>query len=170
MWLLQYTCLTLKKTLVIGNSLAPQEWMALLSWRRSQIENDLYIQMNLFSQILIVFLVLFHWHSPLCMTLLRISRHHSGEPKYQLKKGTEQLEIKDIWKKIFWMYFCVCPTDITVLKIFPLSFSFHCPFIRSSLTFFFFFSLCILKFQSTWAVLWCIPHYNILIFSSFVPL
>lgn len=77
------------------------------------------------------------------MTLLRIhvQRAHQSEQKfqvschqkYQLKKDTEQLEVREE----FIMYFCVCLMDITVLKIFPrLSFNFFIKLFFLYLTFF----------------------------------
>lgn len=77
------------------------------------------------------------------MTLLRIhvQRAHQSEQKfqvschqkYQLKKDTEQLEVREE----FIMYFCVCLMDITVLKIFPrLSFNFFIKHFFLYLTFF----------------------------------
>lgn len=109
-------------------SLAPQEWISLLSWCISQIENDLCIQ-NIWIYFLYhnSILLLFLWHSPIecnpfawpCWgftykCLLSLKFQVSYHQRSQVEKGhTEQLEIR------FMMYFCFCPTDIAVLNIFP---------------------------------------------------
>lgn len=145
----------LKRKCVIDNSLAPQEWIASLSWRISQIENDLCMQ-NIWIYFLYhnSILLLFLRHSPIeCtprvhVTLLRIevqkcllspSRSFKScvirSPSWKRATGNQ--------RKQLMCTFVFCPTDITVSKIFPRLY-FHFP---SQIFFVSFFLSCFLSLK-----------------------
>lgn len=95
----------------------------------------------------------------LCMTLLRIYVQIPPQPeqKFQVSLSPQvpvgkKKRIQRDWKirEELMMYFCVCPTDIRVLNIFP-----HLSFHFSFRNYFFCISLSFLslKSQATWAVL-----------------
>ena len=75
--------------------------------------------------------------NPLCMTLSRIYVQIPPQPEQkfqvslspQVPVGKKKKRIQRDWKirEELMTYFCVCPTDIRVLNIFP-RLSFHFPF------------------------------------------
>lgn len=163
----------LKRKCVIDNSLAPQEWIASLSWRISQIENDLCMQ-NIWIYFLYhnSILLLFLRHSPIECTPPPLawpswglmSRNASSaraevsslvSSEVPVEKG--QLEIRE---KQLWCTFVFCPTDITVSKIFPHLY-FHFP----SQTFFVsFFLSCFLSLKLHGPSCDIILHHHLIIF------
>lgn len=109
---------TLKRQRVIDNSLAPQEWIASLSWLKSQIENDLCMQ-NIWIYFLYhnSILLLFLWHSPIECTPPLLDPVEDWRPeippqpeqKFQVSRHQKSQLKKGNWKseKTIMMYFCV---------------------------------------------------------------
>lgn len=166
----------LNRKYVVDKSLAPQEWIALLSWCISQIANDLCIQ-NIWIYFLYhnSILLLFLWHSPvecnpLCTTLLRIvnykyllSLSRSVTRSLPVEKGHRatgnQRRIYDVLLCLSNRHYRIKGIPSSIISSLLQTFSFC--ILRSSPL--------LLKSQATRAVLWCYPSL-FSSFLSFVPL
>lgn len=113
-------------SLTTALQVAPQEWIASLSWCINQIESDLCVQ-NIWAYSIIILFCYCLSGTPLMNVspfawpcwgfaykcLISLSRslisHVTSSPTL---KRTQQLEIREE----FMMYFCVCLKDFTILK------------------------------------------------------